>query len=159
MAVAVDPCRRAGRHASSNNWIVFAVFWWTFGFSGPPFGIPFPGVCISGTLDRVSTPGGLDFEFIYTNCDTLAKEETKSIFLSRGPGLIKRFDENEILRYDGSDVPPTITTINAHTVRISIDHVSSVAFAKDRWEDVTIVYDIGRIDFPRAGDPPTRQRR
>ena len=140
-------------------WIVVAVFWWTFGFSGPPFEITFPGVCRSGTLDKVSTPGGLDFEFVYTDCDIVAKEETKSILLSRGPRLVKRFDEAEILRYDGSDVPPTITTIDAHAVRISIDRVSSVAIAKDRWNDISIVYDIGRIDFPQEGDPPTRQRR
>jgi hypothetical protein len=74
--------------------------------------------------------------------------------VSRGPDLLNWFSKREILKYDGLDVAPIITTIDPHTVRISITSIERVRLAKDRWQDVTILYDIGHIGHPSARDPP-----
>lgn len=137
-------------------WMVAATCWWTMGFSGPPFGVPFPGACVSETLSETSTPAGLDFKFIYTNCDLLAKQESLSISISQGTGLLGWFGEREVIKYFGPEVLPTVTVIDPHTVLISITSVESIIFARDRWRDIAIRYDIGHINYSGKRDPPRK---
>jgi hypothetical protein len=135
-------------------YLILPVIWGALGLPDLPFKLPFPGACISETFGKASNIAGADFEFVDTDCDLIAKDEAITISVSRGPGLLDWFGKTEIFKYDGiPEIKPVVTAVDRHTVRISVEAVSSVHFAKKRWEDLTIVYDIGSIEYPRKGDP------
>jgi len=122
-----------------------------------PVTIPIPGACTSQTFGKVSTAEGLDFEFVDTICHLLTVDETITISISRESGLPSWFNKTEIFVYDGvPERTPTITMVDRHTVRISVEAVSSIVSAKDRWEDITILHNIGHVSFPDRNDPPRR---
>ena len=123
----------------------------------PPFGILFSVGCRSETIERVSGVAGLDFEIVYTNCDLLAKDEAITVYASRGQGLPGWFSKREIFKYTGGpDISLALTASDRNSVRVSVEAVSSIHFARDRWEDVTIIYNIGHIEYPSANDPKPR---
>ncbi len=43
---------------------------------------------------------------------------------------------------------PAITSIDEQTIQIALDDVNSVFCRKDRWQDLTIRYDILSIRYP-----------
>jgi len=109
------------------------------------------GSCISEAFGEAHV-AGLDFKFVDVSCDILAKSEAISIFASQA-GAASGGDV-EIFKYDGPMVSPTITEIDPHTIRISVGTISSVYFAKKRFGDIAILYDIGHIWNPGPDDPP-----
>lgn len=111
------------------------------------------GSCISETFGGISNVAGLNFQFVDTACDLLAKSEAISIFVSRGSGSSDQVGRTEIFKYDGPMEPPTITEIDPRTIRISVGAISSIYFAKEQWDGITILYDIGHIDYPSRNDP------
>ena len=111
------------------------------------------GSCISEVFGEAHV-AGLDFKFVDMSCDILAKSEAISIFASKA-GAASGGDV-EIFKYDGPMVPPTITEIDPHTIRISVGAISFVYFAKKRLGDIAILYDIGHISYPGPDDPPEK---
>ncbi|MBS0219455.1 MAG: hypothetical protein JSR91_01815 [Proteobacteria bacterium] len=114
------------------------------------------GSCISETFGEISNVAGFDFQFVDTACDLLAKSEAISIFVSRRSGSSDQVGRTEIFKYDGPMEPPTITEIDPRTIRISVGAISSIYFAKEQWDGIAILYDIGHIDYPGRNDPPRR---
>ena len=107
---------------------------------------PTPYDCITETRGRISGVSGFDFEISETDCDTLAKDAAISIFASR-PGqarkvLLFKFDP----AYD--DLMPVITSVDQHTVQISIPRISSLFLRREKLKDLFIIYKIDLIDHP-----------
>jgi hypothetical protein len=110
---------------------------------------PTANFCITEVRGRISGVSGFDFEIIETNCDTLAKDVSISVFASR-PGrpkkvLLFEFDP----AYD--DLMPVITLVDQHTVRISIPRISSLILRREKLKGLTVIYQIGVIDYPDGG--------
>jgi hypothetical protein len=123
-------------------------------------GIIDPDACISETMMTIPDLSGVEVEVVYVNCDTLAKEEAVSVYFS--PSAMKRapwfrrwmYRKTLVFRYDPSgraDTPlPSITHPSQSTILISIPRVSSIFYQNQRWENMSINYDIGRVDDPAA---------
>lgn len=113
----------------------------------PLLGIPIwiPGACITETDAKISDVAGLDFEISYVNCDVIAKQESMRILVSRSGGSSK----TAIFEYSPASLElPTITTIDQHTILISLKSVSSILQRRDKWSGWTIVYAIGEVRHP-----------
>ncbi|MFZ0909815.1 MAG: hypothetical protein WA766_10055 [Candidatus Acidiferrales bacterium] len=109
------------------------------------------------TINNIS---GGDFEITYTSIDRIAKEEFISVYISkaaegREPFFVKWFRPKTLLfRYDPGawDRPlPSIRASGPNKVLISIPEVSEVLSQSRNWGNVSIDYNIGRIDFPESG--------
>ena len=112
----------------------------TVGIARTPFD------CITVTRGRIFGISGFDFEINETDCDTLAKTATISVFASR-PGqtrkvLLFKFFPAYI------DPLPVITAIDQDTVQISISEISSPFLRKDKLKDLSVIYKIDVIDYP-----------
>ena len=119
--------------------------------------IPLPGACITEEKMRIPNLSGMEFEVTYTNCDTLAKQEAISIYVSRaavnGESLFARWLNRKTLlfRYDPArwDSPaPSINATGNGRILISIPEVSSVFFQTRKWRNVSVDYNIGHTDYP-----------
>jgi len=100
---------------------------------------------------------GTEFEFTYTNCDTLAKEEAIRIYASRasvkGESFLWRLSNRNALlfnydpgRPDG--LLPTVVSSGNNRILISIPEVSSILFQSRKWKNLSIDYDVGHITYP-----------
>ena len=111
---------------------------------------------LSETRMVLSDVSGADIEVVYTNSDTLAKQEDMSVYISsanRSRSWISRRLRRKTLlfRYDpGSPVNPlpSITSPTHGHVLISVPRVSSVSLQRTQWEGISVAYNIGRIDYP-----------
>ena len=121
-------------------------------------GIMDPNACISETKGIITDLSGATFEIIYTNCDTLAKDEAISVFISqsavsRDSWFAKwRSRRSLVFRYDPGrpDNPlPRITNPSRSTILISVPEVSSIIYQNQRWQDMSIEYAIGKVDYPK----------
>jgi len=116
---------------------------------------PTPDDCITEVHGRISGVSGFDFEISETNCDTLAKTATISVFASK-PGRPKKVLLFKFFpAYD--DLLPVITPVDQHTVQISIPEISSLFLRRDKLKDLTVIYKIDVIDYPDS-DADTNQR-
>jgi hypothetical protein len=108
-----------------------------------------PWSCITEVRERVADVSGFDFEISETDCDTLAKDASISVFASRIGGVEKTL----LLKYDPAGVNelPTITSIDQHSVSISIEKISDLIFHLDRLQELSVVYKIGLIEYPENG--------
>jgi hypothetical protein len=102
--------------------------------------------CISTTKARISV-AGLRFQVEDTNCDTLAKEEWVSVYgfpdSGRGRTLLFKYSPASY------HLPlPTIEVPDQRTIIIAIPIVSGVYFKLDSWNNHSIRYNIGHIDYP-----------
>jgi hypothetical protein len=119
-------------------------------------GIVDPNACISETKGTIPDLSGARVEIIYTNCDTLAKDEAISVFISsaisRDSWFAKwRSRRSLVFRYDPGrpDNPlPHITNPSRSTILISVPEVSSIIYQNQRWRDMSIDYAIGKVDYP-----------
>ena len=120
-------------------------------------GVDDPNACISEQLKTIPNLSGAKIEIVYTNCDTLAKQEDVSVYFS--PAAVKekswfaRWSHRRtlIFRYDPdrSDAPlPSITNPSQSTILISIPEVSSVSYQNRKWKSMSINYEIGKVDYP-----------
>lgn len=116
-----------------------------------------PGACMTEQTALIPNLSGMKFEVVYTNCDTLAKEEATSVYISRasvnGESLFARWSNRKTLvfRYDPArwdSPPPSIKALRNDRVLISIPEVSSVILQSRRWRKVSIDYNIEHIDYP-----------
>jgi hypothetical protein len=106
--------------------------------------------CLTETLGKISDRSGVDFEISETDCDTLAKDASVSVFASKHG----RTREVLLFKYDpgGVEPIPVITSVGQHAVEISVRSISSVFFRRNYWDGLSVHYDIGSIDFPSAND-------
>ncbi len=105
------------------------------------------GICITESRGKITNLSGYDFEISETNCDLIAKDDAVSVFVSR-TGQTK---QTPVFKFGPTrEVRPIIKLIDPHTIQISIAWVSDVYFKHDKWEDLSIEYDIGRIDYPSS---------
>lgn len=118
---------------------------------------PTQGTRFTETKMSVRNLAGADFEVTYTNADTLAKEEFISVYASNAnegkTSWLRRIFVGKTLlfRYDPAMVEgtlPTITSSGPRKINISIPRISSVIFQREKWGNLSINYDIGRIDYP-----------
>jgi hypothetical protein len=111
---------------------------------------PRPGDCLTETLGKISDRSGLDFEISETDCDTLAKDASVSVFASKHG----RTREVLLFKYDpGNAEPmPVIASVGQYTIEISVPNISSVFFRRNHWDGLSVHYNIGSIDFPSADD-------
>jgi len=115
------------------------------------------GACISEQLKTIPDMSGAKVEIVYTNCDTLAKQEDVSVYFSPAvhgekPWFAKWTNERTLVfRYDPGrpDNPlPSITRPSQSTILISIPEVSSISYQNRKWKSISINYEIGKVDYP-----------
>jgi hypothetical protein len=118
------------------------------------FRLIFPGVCVSENEATIRNIDGMEFNVVYENCDTLAKEEDVYVYVSKassGEWFFTRWLNRRTLlvSYDPNgryEVPlPTIQLADEKKILISIPAVGGDApyIQTRRWHDVDIEYDIG----------------
>jgi len=102
--------------------------------------------CFTQVRHRISNLSGLDFEISETMCHTLVVDDAISVFASHPDGRERIL----LFKYDpGGDVPlPVITSAPPRKIKISVPWISSIQVRRQTWDDLTIEYDIGRIDYP-----------
>ena len=114
--------------------------------------------CETQTMAMSSLPAA-DVEVVYMNCDTLAKTESIDVYLmrpggNRWPAMLRWiYGRTLVFRYDpaginGPDGPKPEVTEESAGIHVTIPHVSSVQVEKDGWENKSIGYRIGKIDYP-----------
>lgn len=108
---------------------------------------------------KIEDPAGFRFEVEYKSCDTLAKEESISVYATKVPseraGLFSRWRDQRTLlfRYDPGrwDNPlPSITRPSQSELLISVPEVSSIGYQTRGWQKMSVNYVIGRVDYPMA---------
>jgi hypothetical protein len=115
--------------------------------------------CTSEQLKTIPDLSGTRVDIIYTNCDTLAKQEDVSVYFSpatmEGKSWFAKWTNRRtlIFRYDPGrpDNPlPSIKHLSQSTMLISIPEVSSIFHQNRKWANMSVNYDIGRVDYPAA---------
>jgi hypothetical protein len=106
-----------------------------------------PGSCTWKTLEKFSNLSGFDFEVSYKDCDIIATPVWIDVFVTKGSHTPKTL----LLEY----VPvgqglPAIELVGANAVRMSVPRISSLSYRKDSWENLSIDYDIGIVDYPTS---------
>jgi hypothetical protein len=111
-------------------------------------GSVYPGYfCQTRNRGSLSGLAGHDFEINETACDVIAKDDAITVVASQ----TGKKEKTAIFTYDpGRDERPKIVAIDAHTVRISLQSPSSIFFRNDFIGDLSVVHDIGHIDYPNA---------
>jgi hypothetical protein len=112
---------------------------------------------ISETKAKLSNLSGADFEVTYTNSDRLAKEEYVSVYISRTAlNRTSAFDRwrnkrTLLFRYDPGrwDAPlPSISNSGPNKILIAVPRVSSITRQSKSWENLSVDYEIGYVDYP-----------
>jgi hypothetical protein len=113
--------------------------------------------CISEEMMTIPDLAGVKAEVVYTNCDTLVKDEAVKVYFSRaavkGESWLAKWRNRRTLVfwYDPGgrafpDMPlPLITHPSPSTILISVPEVSSVAYKSRKWENMSIDYAIGKV--------------
>jgi hypothetical protein len=112
--------------------------------------------CLSEELAAIPNLGDARFEVIYTNCDTLIKDEAIRVYMSpavvAGKSWFASWQKQRelIFQYDpGRDrSPPTIEASGNNRVLISVSEVSSVSVQRRAWRNISIIYRIGHVVYP-----------
>ncbi|HEY3741730.1 MAG TPA: hypothetical protein VGL53_17885 [Bryobacteraceae bacterium] len=110
--------------------------------------------CLSDTIATASLVGA-QLEAVYTNCDSIPKDESVRVYISavaeRGKNG-KRGNGEIISDYDpgGNHKAPIIKDHGDHKIYISIGDVGSVFLQRRKWHDISIDYRIGQILYPTA---------
>jgi len=110
---------------------------------------------MSEEAKTISNLSSMRFEVVYTNCDTLAKEDSVTVYVSRvtvsGESLFARWSNRKtaIFKYvPGRTDAPSIEAVSDNRILISIPDVSFVYSQVSQWRNVQIDYKIGHIDYP-----------
>jgi hypothetical protein len=114
-----------------------------------------PDPCISERLQAIPNLAGAGFYVEYVNCDTLAKDESVSIYIASAwvekSRSAKPPSDKTLIRYDPggrADVPsPLIQPSGRDQILISVPAVSSVSFEARKWRNISIDYRIGHIAY------------
>ena len=106
---------------------------------------PLPGACHTSILGKIDNAVSYDFEISNTTFKTLASDDAIAIFIS----CTSQSEKTALFKYDpGNAELPIIDVVEPRTVVVSVRRSSSVYFRKHRWEDVSIRYDLGHIQYP-----------
>jgi len=106
------------------------------------------GVCLTEELANFPNVSGFDFEVSETDC---WHSPDITVFVSNA-GQRKK---TPLFTYAADAHPvPAITSIDEHTVQMSIRKVRVIYCRRNKWEDLTIKYDIGFIEYPDNRGPP-----
>jgi hypothetical protein len=106
---------------------------------------------------KIEDPSGFIFEVEDTTCHTLASDENVRVYVRKATPtgtwafLDRRTHRTLLFRYDPGrwDNPlPTITRPSQSTILISIPEVSSIVEQSRTWENMSVDYHIGRVDYP-----------
>ena len=141
-------------------WLILSIF--TLAFLMTAYlvvTIATKGLCVTVERQTLSSVPGLEFVVEDKQCGLAGAVQIRTILVARSTGVLSWFGlgRSEIFKALGDpEVPPVVTAIDPHTVRISINWVGETIFAKDRWQDITILYDIDRVARPSENDPPRR---
>jgi hypothetical protein len=119
-------------------------------------GIITPDACISEEMKTMADLSDAKVEIVYTNCDTLVKDEAVSVYFSRAAvkeeSWFAKWSNHRslVFRYDSGrpSGPPAIESPGKDRILISIPEVSSVFLRCQKWRNVSIDYNIGHIDYP-----------
>jgi hypothetical protein len=112
--------------------------------------------CTSEVL-KVAELSGVKFEVESSSCDVIAKDEAVSVYAmkatKRGIWPFSSWGNRKTLvfRYDPGrdDNPlPSITRPSQSIIRISIPEISSIAVQNREWDNISISYEIGKVDYP-----------
>ncbi|HXD14693.1 MAG TPA: hypothetical protein VNU65_10990 [Xanthobacteraceae bacterium] len=103
-------------------------------------------ICITNRHEKISNLLGFDFEISKAECDTLAKDASISIFASK-VGQARR---TLLFKYGPAGVNPypVITSVDQHTIQVTVPRVSDVVFQGNNLEGLSVKYDIGVIEYP-----------
>ena len=111
-------------------------------------------VNISETKLVLNNIDGAGFEVVYTNSDTLAKQEWVNVYVydsgSQRSWVSRLIHRKTLLfSYDpwNSDDVPRIEATGSDNIRISIPRVSSVNYQSRHWKRLSIDYRIGFIAY------------
>jgi hypothetical protein len=107
--------------------VATVMLWWSRG-------------CFTELLANIPGVSGFNFEVSMTDC--WHNPET-GVFVSR-PG---QSGKTLLFLYDSLEVP-AITSIDERTIQITLGDVDAIFCRKDRWQDLTIKYDIRSIRPP-----------
>ena len=119
-----------------------------------PIGLaPNPLACITNSQQSIGL-SGYTFLITETNCDTLAKTDSVSVFVSKA-GESKR---DLIFEYDPSERGPIPKFVvdRQGNISVSIPAVSTIFVHKRNWNGQTIAYDVGKEYDPETGNQPSR---
>jgi hypothetical protein len=104
-----------------------------------------PYTCITMQHKQIRDLSGFDFEISKTiNCDVAINVLVSKVGQTKKTLLFKFSPPDH-------DAIPSITSIDADTVRISVGRVPFIFCRKDRWETLVVKYDIGVVDYPFDG--------
>ena len=105
-------------------------------------------VCLTDVLAKSPGVSGFDFEVSETDC---WHSPAVSVFVAM-PGGSKW---TRLFQYTrGANPVPIITSVDEHTVQISLSNVGSIDCRKDKWGALTIKYDIGAVEYPGVHAQP-----
>lgn len=115
-----------------------------------------PYTCLTDVLEQTFTSSGHYFEVSQTSCSGIGKGSAE---ISVSASKTKRGKKVLIFKYesmhDGSrDAEPVITPVDDRTIQISVKHIASLICRVERWEALTVEYDIGRVV---EGNPSPRE--
>jgi hypothetical protein len=133
----------------------------TFALIAVPIALAFGGltairhnVCLTETESELKDLSGMDFQIQYTNCDTLAKDESMSVYVSDSGTNSSLFHwpskKYLLFRYDpwnSEEHLPGISISPQKEIMISIPRVSSVMVENRQWKDRNVRYEIGYIQY------------
>jgi hypothetical protein len=98
--------------------------------------VPAPGQCVD-EVRATTRVGRLAFDIIETDCDTLAKEATISVYAMSPNGEKRAL----VLRFDpGNDDLPRITAVSPDRIAITASDVSYIHSRRDDWDGVSFSY-------------------
>src|SRR6266446_1251074 len=109
--------------------------------------------CITETHKKIINLSGFDFEMRETDCSTLVKDASVSVFIAKTGEQKKTllFKYDPVLQYEQGvyrTVLPSVRFTAPGVLSIAISKVSTVFFQHDIWESLSIDYDIGLIIYP-----------
>ena len=126
--------------------VFFVLYLWFlmdgFGLFGEP-------VCRTEVQRRLAGLSGFDFQISETSCFF---DPAVSVFVSKAGEKKKTL----LLKYTPIYVGPypTITSIGEHVIQISVSRVSSIFCRRDKWDALTVKYDIGSVEYPGVQSQP-----
>jgi hypothetical protein len=104
--------------------------------------------CLTDMVAKIPGVSGFDFEVSETDC---WHSPAVSVFVSM-PGGSKK---TRLFQYHrGTNPVPIITSIDEHTVQISLSNAGSISCRREKWGALTIKYDIGAVKYPSVHAHP-----
>ena len=106
-----------------------------------------PHTCITMERKEIRDLSGFDFEISETiNCDVSINVLVSKVGQTKKT-LVFKFSPPD------HDAIPSITSLDAGTVRISVGRVPFIFCRKNKWETLTVKYDIGVVDYAGRDAP------